>query len=171
MKVALPFSKLEVERGDLVFEKDAPFSPRINLAADTRMRGYSLDIEVFGNMPNQKVVVRADPPLPQEDALLLLSVGTTRDGLSEEGLSRAAATRVASLLSDSILGEILGPTDPDAERSIADRFRLEVGRDVSRSGASTIEAEFELLDWLFMRAERDRYDDYNLGLLWRLKFK
>ena len=170
LRVQLPFSRLKVERGDVVFDKGSPFSPRLAVSADTRMQGYDLNVQVSGRLPDTRVQVASEPHLSQQDALALLTLGATPSGLQKEGLSRAALTRIGSLMADSVLSDIFGPGDPDSE-GLADRISLEVGRDVSRTGASTIEFEYRLLEKLFLRAERDRYDDYNLGGVWRWRFR
>jgi hypothetical protein len=170
LRVQLPFSRLTVERGDVVFEKNAPFSPRLAVTANTRMRGYDMELQVSGRLPDTRIQISSEPHLTQQDALALLTLGATPSGLQKEGLSRAALTRVGSLMADGILSGLMGESDPDAE-SIADRVSLEVGRDVSRTGSSTIEFEFELRPELFLRAERDKYDAYNMGAIWRWRFR
>jgi autotransporter translocation and assembly factor TamB len=170
LRVQLPFSRLMVERGDIVFEKNAPFSPRLAVNAKTMMRGYSMEVQVNGRLPNTRIQIASEPYLSQQDALALLTLGATPSGLQKEGLSRAALTRIGSLMADSFLSDLMGPSDPDAE-SIGDRINLEVGRDVSRTGASTIEFEYELKPQLYLRAERDKYDAYNMGAVWRWRFR
>jgi translocation-and-assembly-module (TAM) inner membrane subunit TamB-like protein len=170
LRVALPFSKLRLERGAVIFDAADPFSPRLAISGRTKMRGFDLEVDVSGRLPDQRVVVRADPFLPQEDALSLLTVGNTRSGLAQEGLGGAVLTRAGSLLTDSLFEKIFGPGDPE-EEGLADRFSVEIGRDVSRTGASTLEVEYRAMKRIFLRAERDRYDDYNLDLVWRLRFR
>jgi autotransporter translocation and assembly factor TamB len=170
MRVQLPFSRLHVRRGDIVLDQDAPFSPQIAVSAETRMRGYDMIVQVQGTLQDPQVNITSDPYLPHQDALALLTLGATPSGLQEEGLSRAALTRLGSLMGESILGSILGPSDPD-KKGIGDRVNVEVGRDVSESGQSTIEFEYQMFDSLYLRAERDRYDDYNIGLIWRWRFR
>ncbi len=170
LRVTLPFSKLSIARGAVFFDRGNPFSPRLDIAGNTRMQGYDLKVLINGRLPNQTVGIVAEPFLPQEDALFLLTVGATRTGLQDEGLTRAALTRAGSMISDSLLGDLFGPADPDQE-SLADRFDLSVGRSISDTGQPTIEMEYKIVERIFLRAERDRYDDYNLGAIWRLKFK
>lgn len=169
-RVQLPFSNLNIERGDVVFEPNSPFAPRIGIHAKTRMRGYDLEVRVGGRLPDTLIQVSSEPHLSQQDALALLTLGATPASLQEEGLSRAALTRIGSLMADGLLSEIAGPTDPDSE-GIGDRISLEVGRDVSRTGSSTIEFEYQILEQLFLRAERDKYDAYNMGAIWRWRFR
>ena len=48
--------------------------------------------------------------------------------------------------------------------------QLESGQEVSRDGLETIRAQFRLFGNVFLEAERDVYEDYNVGLLYRIRF-
>ncbi|MCB1282563.1 MAG: translocation/assembly module TamB domain-containing protein, partial [Salinibacterium sp.] len=170
LRVSLPFSKLDISRGTVYFDRGNPFSPRLDIAGNTRMQGFEINLLINGRMPDQTVTIITEPYMPQEDALFLLTVGATRSGLEDEGLTRAALTRAGSLISDSVLSSLFGPPDPDKE-SFGDRFELSMGRDISQTGQPTVEMEYKLVEQIFLKAERDRYDDYNLGAIWRLSFK
>ncbi len=168
--VKLPYSSLKVDQGELNFPPDDPFDPRLQARARTRMKGYDLSVVVQGPLSDLSVQVSSVPALPQDDAVLLLTTGATRTQLEEEGLERAALTRVRSLVGERLLSKAGGPGDPD-ERSFFDRFTFVMGRDVSRSGQDTAEAEFEVAERWFLRAERDVHDDINAGVVWRVRFR
>ena len=70
----------------------------------------------------------------------------------------------------SVLDAVMGPSDPDKE-SVIDRFEFESGKDVSASGDPTLEARFRLAKRYYLTAERDRWGDYNGGLMWRIRFR
>jgi len=112
--------------------------------------------------------VTSRPALSQDEAILLLATGYTREELEREGIGQAAFEKLASFLGEQLVSRFSGPRDPD-ERTFLDRFRFTVGKDVSRSGDDTIEAEFEASDKLFLRVERDRFDEYNGGVVWRIR--
>ena len=169
-RVKLPFSRLIVDRGAVVFPKGQPFDPRIEVAANTRMRGYELNVQVEGPIDETRVHVTSMPPLPPESAQLLLVTGSTAEELERDGIGSAALSKAGGLLGGAVLSWISGPGDPD-EESLADRVTVEFGRDISRSGAATIDAELKLAERWFLHGERDRYDDVNVGLLWRFRFR
>ena len=79
-------------------------------------------------------------------------------------------TAVGSYLGQSLLQRVSGPSDPD-ERTLLDRVECAIGRDISRTGQETIETEFEITPRWYLRGERDRFDDYNMGVVWRLRFR
>ena len=167
--VKLPSSSPTAAQGELRFAPENPFAPKLDAAAHTRMKGYDLEVRVTGQIPAIDVFVSSRPTLSQEDAILLLTTGNTREGLEREG-GRGAVTAVGSYLGQSLLQRVSGPSDPD-ERTLLDRFEFAIGRDISRTGQETIETEFEITPRWYLRGERDRFDDYNMGVVWRLRFR
>ena len=168
MLVKLPFSSLKVDAGEANFERARPGRPRIQAQAHTEMKGHELNVQALGVYPDVEVKVSSSPPLPQHEAFLLLTTGATSQQLEREGIARAALTRLASVFGKRLFAG--GPEDPD-EKSIFDRFEFVQGRRISESGQETMEAEFEVNERMFLRVERDTYDDFNAGVVWRWKFK
>lgn len=167
--VELPLSSLKVDSGELRFAPESPFRPHVRVEAHTRMRGYDLDVKLFGQLPDVDAYVTAQPSLPREDAILLLTTGSTRAEI-ERDPEAAVINKVGVLFGEKVVSAVSGPRDPDAS-SFLDRFEFEVGRDVSRAGLETIEGEFLITKGFYMRAERDRFEDYNGGLVWRIRFR
>ena len=170
MLVKLPFSSLKVDNGEVRFDRNRPGQPRIQAQAHTQMKGYELDVHAAGIYPDIEVKVASSPPLPQHEALLLLSTGATSEQLAQEGLARAALTRLASVFGKRLFAGGVGPEDPD-EKGFLDRFEFIQGRRISRSGQETVEAEYEISERFYLRVERDRYDDFNAGAVWRWRFR
>ncbi|MEZ6194702.1 MAG: translocation/assembly module TamB domain-containing protein [Planctomycetota bacterium] len=160
LDVRLPFSKLKIERGDVVFDAGDPFSPRLAISGRSRMRGHDLQVEVTGRLPDQRVIVRADPYLLQRTPSSSFSRNDA-PGFRGRGLARAALTRAGSLLTDDFLLRSSVRAIPTRE-SLADRFQVEDGRLAAaarrRSRSSIASCA------IYLRAEKDRYDDYNLDL-------
>ncbi|MHC4729451.1 MAG: translocation/assembly module TamB domain-containing protein, partial [Planctomycetota bacterium] len=145
--VDLPLSSLKVDTGELRFAAENPFRPHVHAQAHTRMRGYDLDVKLFGQLPTVDVYVTARPSLSPEDAILLLTTGSTRAEI-ERDPEAAVINKVGVLFGEKIISAVSGPRDPDAS-SFLDRFDFEVGRDVSRSGLETVEGEFEITRHFF----------------------
>jgi len=161
---------LKVDRGEILFPVGEPFDPRLDVVARTRLKGYDIDAMLEGRVADLHLRVATRPALPEDEAVLLLVTGYTREELENKGIERAAFEKLAVLLGERLVSRLSGPRDPD-ERTFFDRFSLTIGRDVSRSGDDTIEAEFEASEKVFLRVERDRFDDYNGGVVWRIRFK
>ena len=168
--VKLPFSSLKVDRGEVRFTEDSPNNPTVDVTARTEMRGYDLTVRALGQLPDVELRTASVPPLRENETILLLTTGATSEELRNEGLARAALTRIGSVFGQSLLSGGRGPTDPD-ERGFFDRFTFRQGRRVSRTGQETLEAEFEMSDRLYLRVEQDRYDDFNAGFVWRWRFR
>ena len=44
------------------------------------------------------------------------------------------------------------------------------GREISRGGVESLVVDFDLDDRFALRGERDIYEDYNMGLVYRFRF-
>ncbi len=165
-----PVAALKVDRGEIRFPPGEPFDPWLDVTAHTRLKGYDLEVGLDGRIDDADLRISSRPALSQDEAILLLATGFTREELEREGIGQAAFENLASFLGAQLVSRFSGPRDPD-ERTFLDRFRFTVGKDVSRSGDDTIEAEFEASRKLFLRVERDRFDDYNGSVVWRIRFR
>ena len=91
----------------------------------------------------------------------------------------------AVALSDAFANEFLAQQLAEAEASAAAR-QNEIGTRLNElkaqldalnaqlaadPGNATIEAEFSMTDRFFLRVERDRYDNFNAGVVWRWRFR
>jgi hypothetical protein len=112
----------------------------------------------------------SSPPLAADRLVLLVTTGQApeAEGLASE--ERALFT-VARYFGADLLRKVLGPGDIEAGESVLERFDLDVGRNVSRSGQETWEARFRLKrdfvsrwDTLYLTGDRDEFDHYNAGL-------
>ena len=88
----------------------------------------------------------------------------------EPGEPQAVFT-VARYLGLDLLQSLFGQDELDSPESILERFDVETGRSVSRTGRETWEVRFrlkhELLvenDALYLIGDQDEYEHYNLGL-------
>ena len=90
----------------------------------------------------------------------------------------AAAQELAVFFARDIAGRIFASESTEKGESIAERIEVESGRDVTRSGATTMRVSFRIADdvivdeaSLYLAGERDIYDkiNYGLRLLFRLR--
>jgi len=172
--VTLPFSTVIVERGEVVFPKNDPFSPTIAAAGRAQVRQYAVTVNIQGAVRDPDVHA-ACVGLAERDAILLLTAGATTDELENPDGQMAALGRVGTWIGRETWRKIRGPGDPDAGPTPLDNLTMEFGRAVSDTGRETIEAEMRLNDpgkalGYFLYGERDRYDDYNMGCILRWRF-
>lgn len=174
-RVTLPSTRLRTSSGTITFDAANPFMPRVDLRAETRMRGYDVSVVVSGPYDQPEILVTTVPPLPERDALLLLVTGQLPESALTGSGGVQAAQMLAVFLAQDIGSQFFGAST-EGEDSMLDRFETFVGRDVSKGGLETVEIQFRLLeDWLvdgdrlYLTAERDEYEDVNGGI--RLLFR
>ncbi len=168
----LPATKIRVESGLVRFEERNPFRPLLEMTGSTRMRGYDIDVAISGPFDDPVFVLSSNPPLPADQLMVLVATGRTPADESSR-TDAAVLVGVVSYIGGDLLKKLFGNGgvgDDDSE-SLLDRFELDVGRNVSRSGEETIEARFRLKrgmiapsDILFLTGERDEFEHYNVGL-------
>jgi hypothetical protein len=172
--VALPFSTLRLSTGVIVFPEGDPFHPRLNATATAQVRRWNVTLQVDGPLSDPQVRASANG-LDQRDAMLLLTTGSISAELGEEEGQYAVATRIGTWLGREAWNLIDGDVDPDAGPSVFERLTLDIGRDVSSEGRDTIEAQVEITDpelvpGVLLYGERDRWDDYNAGIILRFRW-
>ncbi len=175
--VALPATRLRVTSGTVRFDPGSPFLPRLDLRAETRMRGYDLTLAVTGPYDAPEIVVSSVPPLSTSDALILIGTGQ----LPESALSAAGGQQTARLIAVYLaqdLSAALFGADTSGDGSIMERIELVKGQDVAPDGTDTIEASFLLGrdtiligDRLLLVGEYDRYKEVNFGLKLLVRFR
>lgn len=84
-------NKYTINRGEINFYNPAKIEPIIDLDLETRVRGFTVDINFSGSINKLNLTYRSDPPLQTNEIIALLAVG--RDPRSSGGL---ASSQVAS---------------------------------------------------------------------------
>ncbi|MEW6742138.1 MAG: translocation/assembly module TamB domain-containing protein [Planctomycetota bacterium] len=175
-KVSLPSGTLRVESGVVRFLESDPFVPVLDLGASARLRSYDVQAAITGPFNNPQVFLSSTPYLPREDLVLLLTTGQLPRRGAGEPTGRSALGAVARYIGQDLLLSFFSDEATESEESLFERFELQTGRDVSRTGTETIEASFRLKDnllssrdALYIESERDLYEDFNMGL--RLVFR
>ncbi|MBA3699850.1 MAG: translocation/assembly module TamB domain-containing protein [Planctomycetes bacterium] len=172
--VYLPFSTLRLSIGEIWFPDGDPFHPRLNAVATAQVRRWRVTLQADGPLADPQVRASGDG-LDERDALLLLTTGSTSAELSGEEGQRAAIGRLGTWLGREAWDFIDGENDPDAAPGVTDRLNVEFGRQVSDGGKDTIEAQVELTEpernpGVLLFGERDRWEDYNAGLILRFRW-
>lgn len=172
--VRLPFSSLNVGLADLAFPPGEPFQPQISASASAQVGSHRVDALVTGPLLAPAVQL-SSPGLDDRDCLLLLTAGATAAELEGTAGKVSALSRVGTYLGRQGWRKIRGPGDPDEGPGFLDRTTVEIGRETSNAGRDTILTETLLTPFgkrigAYLTGERDRYDDYNLGLVLRIRF-
>jgi translocation and assembly module TamB len=175
-RVLLPSGRLTIQSGVLHFLAANPDRPELDLMAQSRVLDYDINVITRGPLDDLAITLSSSPPLPNEDLMLLLLTGQPpRDDVAA-GTQSTASTNVMLYLGRDFLTRWLGDDSGASDESIFDRFEMNFGRNVTKSGDQTVESSFRLSEDItgtgkkyYLTGEKDRYDHYNYGL--RLVFR
>jgi len=160
-QVILPFATFAVRQANVRLAEANPFEPRISLIGTSRRYGYDLRMEVTGTVEKPILTFSSTPPLESEQVLLMVMAGETpQNEVTYSGRQRAA--RLGAYLGRSLLGQL----GPDA--TATERLSITSGERVSRQGRETYGAEYVLNPRWSLVGEYDEFDEYNLGVKWRV---
>jgi len=160
-QVMLPFATFTVQRGSVRLTEADPYEPSLNLTGVARRYGYDLRMELTGKASAPILTFTSSPPLEAEQVLLMVMAGETpSDTITYAGNQRFA--RLGTYLGQNLLNS-LGGNATDTER-----LSISPGEKVSRQGRETYEIEYGLGKRFTLVGEYDEFDDFNLGVKWRV---
>ena len=160
-QVLLPFANFVVRQGSVRITAADPFEPRIALVGTSRRYGYDLRMEISGTTDKPQITFFSTPTLESEQVLLMVMAGETpQNEINYTGRERA--TRLGTYLGQSLLNEL------GADPSSGEKLSINVGERVSEQGRETYGVEYELSPRWSLVGEYDEYDEYNLGVKWRV---
>ncbi|MDF1816855.1 MAG: translocation/assembly module TamB domain-containing protein [Verrucomicrobiales bacterium] len=170
--VRLPFSKVNVEVGKVVFTEQTGFNGALEFKARARSGDYNVNIYAFNRLLDPKHVLTSVPPLPQEDIVSLLATGYTGGELGGADAGSVAASRAASLLFKNIK-----QSSDDAGRQpglldkLEERTELELGKVDPETGAQTVGGRVKLWKQLFFVGDVDSQSDYRALLKYVFQYR
>ncbi len=177
-RLTLPSGRFQVESGLIRFPDHDPDRPEFDILASARLLGYDINIVLQGTADEPVLTLSSTPPLADDELMLLVLTGQPPAALGPDAARRRAGLNVALFLGRDLLARIFHGDEPPSDEAILERFHIEVGRDITRSGDETIEAELWLTDdlirtgdRLYITSEKDIYDDFNLGLKIVFRFR
>ena len=163
-RILFPFASLEVQQGYVTLSSEDPYRPRIHVVASTRRIGYEIKLEVTGPADNPIVQFSSSPPLSPEQIVLMVTAGQMPTETARLTTDQRAQ-RMAVFLGGNLLREFgIGGGDEE-------RLSVRSGEQLTESGSQTYEAEYRLTDDLSLVGEYDRFNEFNVGLKWRLYSK
>lgn len=159
--VLLPFANFTVRQGSVRLTEADPFEPRISVIGVGRRYGYDLRMEITGTAEKPRLTFTSTPTLESDQVLLMVMAGEApQNEANYTGGERAA--RLGAYLGQSLIGQF------SADPSAADRISINVGERVSRQGKETYGVEYTLDPRWSLVGEYDEFDEYNLGVKWRV---
>jgi len=177
-RILLPSGRLQVQSGLLRFLEEEPDRPQLVLLAQSKVLGYDINVVTRGPLDDPEISLSSSPALPNDDLLLLLLTGQPPKQDVAGGAKGSGTTNVMVYLGKDFLNKWLEDESSASDESILDRFMLDFGRGVTKSGDQTVEAAFRLSEQesgkrkvYYLSGEKDRYDAYNYGLKLVFRFE
>lgn len=163
-------TRFDMTRGRITFDENVPIDPRLDILAETRRNGISVEVAVRGNALSPEIAFTSDPALPEEEILARLLFGGPITELSATDalqLSAAVASlrggggmdpinqlrsqigldRLRIVGADPVLGRETGVA---LGENIGRRFYVELITDGREYSAT--ELEFRITSWLSLLA-------------------
>lgn len=166
----LPFTTMNIPEGHVDFLPDSPWIPLLDVRGTAQTPGFEVQAYAFGPLNEKKLILRSEPPLPQEALVLLLTTGIATDGQSSGlGLGEAAAGQGGLFLLRSFARQLdLPGVDTDA---LMNRLQIQAIPPRSLGERTTMRGSFRLFENFDLMTERDGYGFFNAGATYTWRFR
>lgn len=94
VKAKLPFSVLDVERGEIRFTPGGGLDPTLSVHGKSTVGSHDVSVFVYGSASSPRTALTSYPPLPENDIMTLLATGTTTSGLEDRDVATFKAFQV-----------------------------------------------------------------------------
>jgi translocation and assembly module TamB len=103
-------TKYQISRGDIDFANPFRLDPNLNVEATTTIQQYLVTVSFSGTLSHLSLAYRSDPPLPTNDVIALLALGSTgeQNGLRSSGGQQSQNYGATALLSAAISNQLGG---------------------------------------------------------------
>jgi translocation and assembly module TamB len=160
-QVLMPFASFTVKQGTVRITEENPHELTLFLRATGRREGYELAMEITGTAGAPSIVFTSSPALDSDQLLMMVMTGAAPgNGIAYSSTQRFA--RLGTYLGQSLLDSF------GSDATSADRLIITSGETISQQGRETYGVEYKLADRWKLVGEYDEFDDYNVGLKWRL---
>jgi hypothetical protein len=173
----LPFSRLSVTRGFVLFKQDTPFVPTLDIQAESRVGDHLVNAYIYGTTNDPQVQLSSEPPLPHADIVSLLATGsTTQDmGKNAEVLASRAAILAAKQLYRKVFKRNSAPPSIAEEKTgagdLRERFEFDLGATDNQTGRQEFAGRFRINDRLYLVGEADVDGQFTGRLKYLIRFR
>lgn len=95
-------SVFDVTRGVVTFDSPWRIDPRFDVVAETEVRDWRILLTATGRRDDLRLVTTSDPDLPEEDVVLLLTLGMTREEAELLGAEGAVGGALAEVFDEAL---------------------------------------------------------------------
>jgi hypothetical protein len=150
--IAFPSTRLSVSNGQFFITREQPDTIQLDINAIGQTASYVVSMRIAGTVDDPQVLFESTPALSNAQIFQLLATGSLEgSGMGSFGL---------------YLGR--GMFGPGGGDGLLSRISVEMGRDISDTGQSTIDLFYDLSDRFRLHGEYDKYDAQNLDLEWEV---
>jgi translocation and assembly module TamB len=167
-KIRLPGMAFRLKSGLVRFLPSNPGHPRFLFQAEGRRHSIDVRILAEGSFDDPRLHFGSTPSFPTRDLVVLALTGEI-----PSSITRLSDRGKLLLLGNYALSEFLGSLtkdDLDSGQSFLDRVSIEVGTEIGPTGLESIIGEYALSKHFSLQVERDIFEDYNMGIVWRVRF-
>jgi len=165
----LPFTTMNIENGFIDFIESNPWMPQLDVRATAQALDYDVQVFAFGPLNERHLILRSDPPLPQEAIILLLTAGLPPGVYSGAGFGEAAVGQGGLLMLRAFVRQF------DSQKvdldSLINRLEISSVPPEYQGGQATVRGRFRLWQGLSLMSERDSLGFDNAGATYRLRFR
>ena len=174
LRARLPGGTVVFPLGLITFEESDPYDPWLDITGEARLAGYDVTLNVSERLSDPTINATSMPGLADDDLMLLILTGQVpAAGTGGEAAARSLGMYVAR----DLFAKWMGGSWIDEDRdSFWSRLEISSGRDISKAGVVTLEVTYRWRDGspdsesaVYLVAERDVYEDYNMGVRFVLR--
>jgi translocation and assembly module TamB len=197
-QMAFRRSIFDVTRGVVTFDSPWKVDPRFDVVAETEVRDWRITLTATGRRNDLRLVTTAEPDLSEEDVVLLLTVGMTREEVEVLGAGGVAGGALAEVFDEALgVSERVGryvpifdqmrlttEYSPRTGRSepritvgkrISDQVRIEASSAITDTRDFRAVFSYEVTDRLSIEGVYDNNNDQQFGnvgadVRWRIEF-
>jgi len=169
LRAFLPFGTVKIPEGLVNFLEDKPRSPEVDIRGFSQVLEYDIQLLMEGPLEEKNLILRSDPPLSQEQILLLLTAGIAPGTTSGIGMGQAIVGQ-GSLL---VLKALLRNFEPDGVDldSLLNRITVVTTPAPLPGLRSTLRGEFRVSENAAIYSERDGLGFLGGGVTYRIRFR
>ena len=167
--VFLPTTMLNVRQIEVLFPPGAAFRPEIFMEGRSSIRGYDMVVTADGTIPDVEVDIVSSPPLPTDEAIVLLATGQRPAELDFTSDASGTLTAVGTMLGRTLYAEVYQSL-PDESRQFLERMDFRVQQSADGGVIGDVQVEYQLADgerW-FLLLDKTGEEEFRAQLAWRL---
>jgi translocation and assembly module TamB len=178
-------NRFTIENAVVRFDDPRRLNPHLDVRATTRIKTYDVTMWLSGRVEDLTIRLSSEPPLPQEDLLALVTLGSTRAELGSSG-GLTFAGEAAQLMSRELLGlepsapivDVLefGKTDTGQNqfrvgKRLGDKTTVIYSGSFAEGGQQKLRIEYQIIGPLLLAGEQSFTGGVGGDVIVRLRFR